>query len=420
MAGDSASQSEVRNLIALAACQGLWMTGASMTTTVASLAAVTIAEANAVATLPQALQTTGMMLASIPAARLMGRIGRRKGFAVGALSGTFGAALATAGICLRSIVLFWVGSLFLGIYYGFATFYRFAATEAVPEDRQGKAISYVLAGGTLAAFLGPGLAAASRDLLLPMLFAGCYAVIGCLAAAAVITSNRIQLPIPARNPGKVEPRAVPIAVLIKRPGYALSLLNAVGAYAPMTFLMVATPLGMQMCGLSFKDTAFVIQWHILAMFAPSFFVGHVIDRVGARAVMFVGSGVMLLSPLVASSGAGEWSFFVALLLLGFAWNLLFTGATRLLTSVAQGADRSRVQGLNDFVVFGTTALCSYLSGVLLWEVGWQMLNLLVVPFSGALLLLNGLHLIYVARRPLHASEVPAAEKPVSSGACGPP
>lgn len=369
-----------------------------MATTVASLAAVAIVGPATDPTLPQALQTVGMMLTSMPASKLMSRIGRQFGFMVGAAFGMVGACIAAVGIYSGSILLFWVGSLCLGVHNGFAGFYRFAAAEAVGEDRRGRAISYVLAGGILAAFLGPGLAVASRDLVVRASFAGCYLFIAVMATVAALTAGALRLPVmPSPQPSLQGLQRATLLALITRPGYLLSLANATGAYALMTCVMVATPLGMQMCGLSFQNTALVIQFHVLAMYAPSLIVGHAIDRFGARPVMLVSASIMPLSPLLAVSGSELAHFFLALLFLGLAWNLLFTGATRLLTSVIED-DRARGQGLNDFVVFGVTALCSYGSGILLRDIGWQSLNVLVLVVCVALLVLNCWYL--TARRKL--------------------
>jgi MFS family permease len=328
---------------------------------------------------------TGTMAAIVPASFLMARFGRRNGFTIGAIIGGIGAAIAVLAIFRAAFPLFCLGTFLLGAYTGFSAYYRFAAAEAALPSFRGKAISLVMAGGVAAAVFGPEMAKWSRDLFDPVLFAGCYAmiVVFCLASIAIL--RFVDIPPPAIPTGAALAR--PFRVIVSQPIFLMSASAGMIAYGMMSLVMTATPLAMLGCGMPFEDAAFVIQWHALGMYAPSFVTGHLIDRFGATRVMLTGVVLLVLCAATALSGVALGQFWLALVLLGIGWNFLFIGSTALLTGAYSQAERAKTQAANDFLIFGMVALSSFSSGVLLDGFGWGAVNLVILPFAGAVLIL---------------------------------
>jgi hypothetical protein len=241
-----------------------------------------------------------------------------------------------------------------------------------------KAISLVLAGGVVSALFGPETAKWSRDLFAPALFAGCYAMIVGLCVAAAILIYFVDLPNPA--PPVFGRRGRPLAEIAAQPVFIAAAAAAMVGYGVMSLVMTATPIAMLDCGHEFAAAAFVIQWHSLGMFAPSFVTGHLISRFGLTRIMLTGAVLLLLCSFINLSGLATLNFWAANVALGVGWNFLFVGATTLLTRTYAGPEKGKVQALNDFLVFGTVTLSSFASGAMLSGAGWIMVQIAVMPF----------------------------------------
>ncbi len=362
----------------LAICQALAMSCLSLIMTVSALVGKELAPEPALATFPLALQFVGTMLAIVPASLFMKRYGRRAGFSLGAAFAIAGGGLSCWAIFESSFALFSVGSLSMGAFAAHAAFYRFAAADTASETFKSRAISLVLAGGLVAAFLGPELAKQSRELFAPALFAGGYFTVSLLGICSLALLQFIAIPRPSREEYRQSGR--PLAVLLRQPAMLVAVLCAMVGYGSMNLVMVATPLAMVAHAHPFEAAAFVIQWHVVGMYAPSFFTGHLIDRFGVVPVLAAGALALFGCVAVNLSGAGLIQFWSALVLLGLGWNFLFVGGTTLLTETYRPAEKAKVQALNDFLVFGTTSVTAFTSGALLNRFGWEGVNLgIVVP-----------------------------------------
>ncbi len=366
-----------RNVFLLSISQALLATCLSLMLTTSALVGRALAENKALAALPLALLFLSQMLSTIPASLYMGRVGRRLGFMTSALFGLTGAIITTAAIFNGSFVLFCTGTILIGVFNGFGQYYRFAAAEVTPEEFRSRGVSYVLAGGVLAAFAGPNLANWSKHAL-SIEFAGSFASLILLYFLSLCIAALLRIQRPARIAQKNSGR--PIFAIAGQRSYLVAVVSAMVGYGAMNFIMIATPLAMQGYAHPFADTAFVIQWHVFGMFAPSFFTGHLIRRFGTANVMLV--GIMLVGLCIGMNVAGTSvkHFWAALLFLGLGWNFLFIGATTLLTETYFSNEKSKAQALNDFMVFGTVTVTSFSSGAVQHALGWQTVNLAVVPF----------------------------------------
>ncbi|HEX3860736.1 MAG TPA: MFS transporter [Stellaceae bacterium] len=373
-----APQTARRTVLMLAMCQALAMTGASIVATTGSIVGSMLAPDKALSTLPIAVQMTGMMSATIPMALLMARIGRRPGFWIGASLGATGAAVAAIAVFHADFVLFCVGTFLLGTYNGTAQQYRFAASEAADEGFRSKAISLVLAGGVVSAVFGPETAKWSSELFAPVLFAGCYVVIIALCFAAALLLCFIDIPKPP--PLLLSNRGRPLARIAAQPTFIAAVVAAMVGYGVMALVMTATPIAMLGCGHVFGDAAFVLQWHALGMYAPSFVTGHLIARFGVVRILMTGAALFLVCCGVNLAGLTVANFWAANVALGMGWNFLFVGATTLLTRTYTPEEKGKVQALNDFLVFGTVAMSSFASGALLSGLGWSVVQVAVMPF----------------------------------------
>lgn len=367
----------VRNVVLLAICQALAMTGMTMNMTVTALAGHNLSPNPAWATLPLALQFTATMLTTLPASLYMRRVGRRFGFVTGVLIGVSGAAIAASAILNGSFLVFCLGSMLIGSFQGFAILYRYAAADTASEAFRPRAISLVLAGGVVAALAGPELAKWSFDLTAPFMFAGTFVVIAAVQLASLVFLYFVQIPRPSAAERAVRGR--PILQIMRQPVFILAILGAMVGYGSMTFLMTATPLAMVACGFGFTDAAFVVQWHAVGMFLPSFFTGGLIQRFGVIPVMLTGAAAYLACIAINVSGIELIQFFSGLVLLGIGWNFLFVGGTTLLTQAYRPEEKAKVQGLGDFLVFSSSTVAAFSSGALNHAFGWQTLNLSVLP-----------------------------------------
>lgn len=375
-----------RNVPILALCQALFMSGTSLLVATSALVGYSLVSDKTYASLAFTAQLLATMLATIPAAALMSRIGRKPAFLIGTVIAATGALTCTVAIIQHQFALFVVGSALLGTSSGFANYYRFAAADNVDQTHKSRAISYVLTGGVLAALIGPNLANLTRDTISNATFAGSYAAIVLLYVASFVLLSFLKLPQPYQTLDTDTHSGRPLAVIARQPRFVIAVICGMLGYATMTLVMTATPLAMQHHAHPFSDTSFVIQWHVLAMFAPSFFTGQLIRRFGLLPILLLGGLLGLASIFINLTGTSVNHFWLALLLLGLSWNFLFIGATTLLTEVYTPAERFKTQALNDFLVFSMVSLASLFAGVLHHLLGWQVVNLAAIPMIAIVLL----------------------------------
>ena len=395
------SSLERRNLGLLVAAQSLGGASPPIIISLGGLVGQMLSSTPTASTLPVSLYQLGLALSTLPAAWLMHRAGRRTAYALGAAMGMLSGLVAAWGIAQSDFVLFCLGTALAGFYGACVQSYRFAATDAVGEpSRHASAISRVMVGGLVAAVIGPQVVIWTRDALPATPFAGSFYSQAALALLALPLLLALRLP-PA-PPRAVAGDARPLAEIARTPQFAVAAIAGVVSYGLMSFLMTAAPMAMVGCGHSVGEAALGIQWHVLAMFGPSFFTGRLIARYGKRAVTGLGLALIAASGLMALMGLALTHFWGALVLLGLGWNFGFIGATAMLTECYRPSERAKVQALNDFLVFGTVAVASFGSGQLLHTVGWEGINAGMLPLVGAVLAL----LLWQARR--QARIAPAA------------
>ncbi len=372
-----------KNVILLSFCQALGMSCSALVITVIALVGNTLAPDKSLITLPLALQFVSMMASAAPASFFMRRFGRRAGFSLGALLGCVAGLLGMQAILIASFGLFCLSSILFGIFACSVQYYRFAAADTASEAFKSRAISLVLAGGLLAAVLGPELAKWSRDLFAPVLFAGAYLCIAGLAVLSLLVVQFIDIPRPSVAERRSSGR--PLAQVARQPAFVVAVLCAVVGYGSMNLVMAATPLAMVACEHSFNAAAFVIQWHIVGMYAPSFFTGHLIHRFGVIPILSLGALAIIGCVAVNLSGDEVLKFWSALVLLGIGWNFMFVGGSTLLTQCYRPEERAKAQALNEFMVFATVSCTALLSGALFNAFGWEVVNLVVLlPVTVAL------------------------------------
>lgn len=354
------------------------MSAGSLIVATAALVGLNLAEDKSLSTLPLAVQFIAVMLTSIPAAMLMKRIGRKASFLFSSLFGFSGASIATYSIIEHDFLGFIIGVSLIGVFNGFANYYRFTAADSVDVSHKSRAISYVLAGGVVAAIIGPNLANYTKDTIEGAYFAGSYAALIVLYLLSVSVISFLKLPEPATELS-CDQEARPLKEIIKQPVWMVAVLCGMLGYGVMAFVMTATPLAMKHHAHAFSDTSFVIQWHVLAMFAPSFITGSIIRRLGELPVMMLGVVMGVACVFINLVGTTVPHFWLALVLLGLSWNFLFVGATSLLTQTYHAAERFKVQALNDFIIFTCVAVASLSAGYLQFNFGWRMVNIGVLP-----------------------------------------
>lgn len=367
-----------RNVWILSLCQALLMTGNILLISVIGLIGKQIAPSQSMITLPVALQFLGLMAATIPASLISGKLGRKRGFSIGNIVGISGASLATFALSIQHFYLFCFATFLLGIGIGFGTLYRFAAIEVCSEEARHRAISISMAGGVLAAVLGPNLAVMSQEWSEDGLYIGAFASLIGLNVLALLILQTVQFPKFSLTTQQVKPD--PVRTMIKAPNFVGAVFAAMVAYAVMNILMTATPLAMIGCGFDFTKAAGVIEWHVLGMFVPAFFTGGLIEKFGAKRMILAGALLFLLCIAINIHGESIWHFRSALVLLGVGWNFMFIAATGLFSQSYQAKNKSKAQALNEFVVFSCVSITALLSGWLESTVGWQKLNLYVLPF----------------------------------------
>jgi len=387
-----------RNVAVLVLAQAILGSQMPMIFVIGGLAGLMIAPSPAMATIPISLIVFGSMTTAPWLSAVMQRFGRRAGFFAGALGGAIGAAVSAWGLWTDSFAIFLVGSYLTGIYMSAQGFYRFAAADSASEAFRPKAISYVMAGGLLSALIRPQLVKVTTDAtVIP--FVGTYVVAAAINIVGAALFLALDLPKPA-PPAADAPAGRSRVELLKDPRIAVAIICGMVSYALMNLMMTSTPLAMVGCGFSTGTAADVVSAHVIAMYAPSFVTGHLIARFGAMRIVGLGLFLLALAGVMALTGVELFQFFGALVLLGIGWNFGFIGATAMLTQAHSFEERGRVQGMNDFFVFGCVTIASLASGFLMSTgtdvvTGWNAVNLAMVPF----LALAGAALIWLALRP---------------------
>jgi MFS family permease len=392
-----------RNVAVLVAAQAIIGAQLPMMFTVAGLAGTTLSPNPCWATLPITAMVLGSMLAANPLSAIMARFGRRAGFVLGTICGALGAIVSAFGLYAQNFYLFVAGALLTGTYMSAQGFFRFAATDSASDAFRPKAISYVMAGGLLSAVVGPQLVKLTADaMVIPYL--GTYLTVIALNSLGVFLFAFLHAPVPAPIVAGA-PQGRSRMELLATPRIAVAVICATVSYALMNLMMTSSPIAVVGCGYTKANAADVVMFHVLAMYAPSFFTGHLITRFGAERIVGTGLAILTGAGIVALAGVDLMNFYLALVLLGLGWNFGFIGATAMLTASYAPAERGRMQGLNDFIVFGGVTLASLSSGGLMncsgssVIDGWHAVNMAMIPF----LVLAGASLIWLGlgKRRLH-------------------
>lgn len=365
-----------KNLFVLALCQGLFLTNNIAFIAINGLVGFTLAPFSWLATLPVTGYVVGSAVSSIPAARIQRLYGRRFSFLLGIAFAVMSALLCLYAAMTRNFALLVLATFIAGFYQANAQLYRFAAAELASSEYKEKAVSWVLAGGLIGAVLGPNLVVLSKDMF-DVEFAGAYLVLSVVGVIAAVLMSTIHFAPPAAKHSVPDgPPARPLIEIVKQPLFLLSILGASLGYGVMNLLMAATPLAMKTCGFPFKDAAWVLEWHVIGMFAPGFFTGALIKRYGAVQIMSVGVALNFICIAVALSGVEFAQFFIALFLLGVGWNFMFTGSTVMALGAYHPSERDKAQAAINFAVFFMMAISSFSSGALVTTSGWELLNYL--------------------------------------------
>jgi MFS family permease len=380
-----------RNAFVLAAAQAVVGSAAPIAISLGGLAGFYLLDADkSLATAPVTGFNVGVAIGALPAAAIIKAAGQKSGFQVGTAVTALGGAVATIALFRQSFWLFALGLLLLGVGGSFVQQFRFAAADNAPPQFKARAISFVLAGGVVTAVLGPQIVIFTRDLLAPVQFAGAFASILGLAAVGALILAFLRIAT-SRSGGQAEPEAEarPLRAIVAQPRFFVGLACGVSAYALMSFVMTGAPLAMVGCGFSTDEATLGISWHVMAMFAPSFFTGRVIQRFGVEAVIAFGLALLIACGVIALSGIALWQFWTSLILLGLGWNFGFIGATAMVAETYRSSEKGKVQGFHDSVLFGTVAVASLASGAVYNAWGWEMLNWIIFPVSVAALLALG-------------------------------
>ncbi|MDH4990368.1 MFS transporter [Aquamicrobium lusatiense] len=345
------------------------------------------------ATAPLTGFNVGVAVGALPAAAIVRRMGQRDGFLTGTGLTALGGIIATIALYQSSFWLFAFGLLVVGFGGAFVQQFRFAAADNAPPAFKARAISFVLAGGVFTAMLGPQVVIFTKDLLAPVMFAGAFASLVVLAGIGAIVLAQLRPRPMVEKVVEVTSTGRPLIEIVTRPRFITALVCAVGSYALMTFVMTGAPLAMVGCGFTSDEATLGISWHVMAMFAPSFFTGRLISRFGAPTIVAIGFVLLIACGLVALSGIQLWQFWTALILLGLGWNFGFIGSTAIVAECYTPEEKGKVQGFHDFVLFSSVAFGSLMSGAVYNAWGWDMLAWILFPFSGlclAMLALQGM------------------------------
>ena len=367
------------NVLRLAAAQALSMTTMNVNIINTALVGALLSPVAWLATLPLSLQFLTSMMTTLPASLLMARCGRRPIFIAGVVISSLGAFGQGVAIVIASYLLFCCSSMLLGIAMGCAGFYRYAAADSVDEAQKPRAISYVLTGGLIAALLGPEIARNTVDILPNAVYAGCFFTVCLVQLISLFFLVGLKIPKPAVKSGAGRP----IGVFLRMPVFVVGMLSSAIGYGVMSYMMTAAPLQVvNVVKLGTSANATIIQWHVVAMFAPSFFTGNLIARFGASRILWAGLLAYVATIVVALNANGFWPYWWALTLVGLGWNFLYIGGSSLIAKVASPEERGRVQGFSDLVLTSIVAASSLTAGALHSQMGWQAMTLAAsVPIS---------------------------------------
>ena len=373
--------SNLKNLIILSLCQALFFSGRTLTFFAAALVAIAmLGEDLRFATAPVTAMLVGTSVATLPASFLMRAWGRRWGFALGSVIGFSGALIAAQGVAIDNFAIFNFGIFLSGLYGGFAQQYRFAAAEDAPAHLKETNVSIVIAMSVLGAFVGPETALMAKDWIAGTAFQGTFYVLaGFYALSAVII---LFVQIPKLTEDEIKDSGRPLREIMKSPTFIIAVIAALFGYVVMNFLMVVTPLTMETLKtvvFTHENIKLVIQWHVVGMFLPGFVTGHLIKKFGVVRIIATGAAILLASVLVALHGLTLTHFLISLILLGVGWNFTFTGGTLLVTEVHSPAERAKVQGTNDFLLFTGLAISSLMAGSVYHYLGWAWVNYAMLP-----------------------------------------
>ena len=368
----SASSSIKSQVTLLALCQSLAMTTNTVLITTAALVGFALAADKALATLPLAIRQIATMTATIPASVVMQRVGRRNGFLLGTLVGIVGAGLSVYSLTITSFWLFALSMAFLGLANSFVGYYRFAAADVADDSSRSQAISWVIAGGIIAAVLGPWLANGSKGWFDSEIYIGAFVAVLGLQILSALLLCFLQIPHAVRQKLKTSSRS--LFEIVRQPKFCVATFGSTISYGVMAFVMTATPLAMTVENHSFSQSATVIQWHVFGMFGPALATGWLIKRFGVLTIIMTGALLLLGCMGLNLAGTSFWHFAIALLLLGLGWNFMYVGSTTLLTETYTPDEKAQAQAVHDFAVFGFVAIATYFSGQIFYRFDWAMLN----------------------------------------------
>ena len=374
---DGQSRRDWWNVAVLATCQMLYNSGRSLLVATSPLIAYQIAPDKSLSTIPIFLAVVGTAASTIPASLLMRRIGRGPGFATGSAIGVAGGLSCIWGIETAGFLVFCLGALLFGFFSGFAQLYRFAAADVASEHFKSRAISLVLTGGLVAAFVGPELAKLGQHMVDDRPFMASYAFLTALTVLSGIVVMAVD--IPKLTPEEAKEGGRPISQIMLQPVFIVATLCATVGQAVMNLLMTSTPLAMQHAHHAFASTALVIEWHIFFMYAPGFFTGSIIKKLGATRVISIGIAIQAICVVIALAGQEVMHFWAAMALLGLGWNFAFTASTNLLTEAHTPSERAKTQAATNFIIFSVVALGAFSSGALMHAFGWTWVNLGTLP-----------------------------------------
>lgn len=364
------------NILRLAAAQALGGANATVVYATAAIVGNALAPSRALATLPISVFVVGMAVCTLPAGAIARRYGRRAAFLAGTSCGVLVGLLAAWALTIESFALLCTATFFGGAYAAVVLSFRFAAADCVAPARRAKALSLVMAGGVFAGVLGPQLVTHTMNLSPPHLFVATYLAQAGVAviAALVLIGVRVPYPTAAERAG-----GRPLAEIARQPRFVIAVVCGVVSYLLMNFVMTSAPLAMRLCGLSQEDSNLGLQWHVIAMYGPGFFTGRLIARFGTDRVVMAGLALTAAAAGMGLSGQDVAHFWLTLILLGLGWNFGFTGASAMVLECHRPEEKTRVQSLNDFAVFGTMAVGSFASGGLLTAYGWNVVCWVTLP-----------------------------------------
>ena len=372
--------SQRRNVLVLSGCQAtLQTTGATMIA-VTGLAGYALAADKTLATAPLTCYVIGSAVTTVPASLLMNAIGRRGGFQTGTTIGIAGAAICSLAMYFAYFWLLCAGMFVMGMYTAFGKYYRFAAADAAEPSFRAKAISLTLAGGIVGGIFGPEMAKRTTFAFEAAPYLGAYLSLACVCLVATLLLTRLDIPKLSAHERMHSGR--PLSQIMSQPVFIVAALASALSYGIMNLMMTSTPLAMHAHDHPFNDAAFVLQWHMIGMYGPSFFTGSLIHRFGVLNVILAGIAILLACIGAALAGTALLNFWAALFLLGIGWNFMYVGGSALLTECHAPAERAKTQAANDFMVFCTMAVSSLSSGILLQKSGWHAVNYGSIPFLG--------------------------------------